>query len=130
MLSYLTNSVRPELQMAVHQTARFSVNPMRSHELAIMRIDRYLVDNPERGIVYHVDKNKGLEVYVDADFAGGWNSSDSENADNVLSRTGYVICYANCPVVWCSKLQTEIALSTAEAEYIALSQALRAAIPL
>ena len=47
MLSYLCNSVRPEIQMAVHQTARFSVNPMRSHELAINRIGRYLVDNPD-----------------------------------------------------------------------------------
>ena len=49
-------------------------------------------------------------------FAGGWSAADSENADNVLSRTGFVICYASCPIIWCSKLQTEIALSTAEAE--------------
>jgi len=42
MLSYLANSVRPEIMMAFHQTARFSVNPMRSHELAVMRIGRYL----------------------------------------------------------------------------------------
>ena len=39
-----------------------------------------------------------------------------------MSRIGYVIIYAGCPVLWCSKLQTEIALSTIEAEYIALSQ--------
>ena len=130
MLSYLANSVRPEIQMAVHQTARFSMNPMRSHELAIMRIGRYLVDNPDRGMIYTVDKSKGLEVYVDADFAGCWSSADSSNADNVLSRTGFVICYAGCPVIWSSKLQTEIALSTAEAEYIAMSQALREAIPI
>ena len=71
MLSYLCNSVRPEIQMAVHKTVRFSVNPMRSHELAINWIGRYLVDNPDRGMVYNVDKTKGLEVYVDADFAGG-----------------------------------------------------------
>ena len=129
MMSYLCNSVRPDIQMAVHQTARFSVDPMRSHELAIMRICRYLVDSPERGMRYRVDKDKGLEVYVDADFAGGWSAADSSNADNVLSRTGFVICYANCPVMWCSKLQTEIALSTAEAEYIAMSHALREAIP-
>jgi hypothetical protein len=38
MLSYLANSVRPEIQMAVHQTARFSIKPMNSHELGIMRI--------------------------------------------------------------------------------------------
>jgi hypothetical protein len=38
MLSYLSNSVSPDIQMAVHQTAQFYVNPMQSHKLAIMRI--------------------------------------------------------------------------------------------
>ena len=38
--------------------------------------------------------------------------------------------YANCPIFWRSTLQTEIALSTAEAEYIAFSTALRLVIPL
>ena len=89
-----------------------------------------MVSNPDKGIIYNVDKSKGLEVYVDANFAGGWSQADAQNADNVLSRTGYIICYANCPIIWGSKLQTEIALSTAEAEYIALSQALREAIPI
>ena len=41
-----------------------------------------------------------------------------------------VIMNANCPIYWASKLQTKIALSTAEAEYTALSQALREVIPL
>jgi hypothetical protein len=89
-----------------------------------MRIGRYLCNNWEQGIVYKVDKLKGIEVYVDADFAGGWSSADADNADNALSRTNFVNCYANCPLVWCSKLQTEIALSTAEAEYIAVSHTL------
>ena len=47
-----------------------------------------------------------------------------------MSRTGLVILYANCPIFLASRLQTEIALSTAEAEYIALSSALREVIPL
>jgi hypothetical protein len=47
----------------------------------------------------------------------------------VMSRTGFVIMYAGCPITWSSKLQTEIALSTTEAEYIALSQAMREVIP-
>ena len=55
--------------------------------------------------------------------------ADSKKTDNVLSRTGFVIRYAVCPVIWSSKLQTEIALSTAEAEYIAMSQALQEALP-
>jgi hypothetical protein len=41
MLSYLGNSIHPDIQMAVHQMARFSVNPMRLHELAIMHIGQY-----------------------------------------------------------------------------------------
>ena len=47
-----------------------------------------------------------------------------------LSRTGFVLNYAGCPIVWKSTLQTMIALSTAEAEYLALSSALRTTIPM
>jgi hypothetical protein len=96
MLNYLGNSIQPEIQMAVHQTACFSVNPMRLHKLAIMRIGCYLCNICEQGIIYKVDKLKGIEVYVDTDFAGGWSSANADNADNVLSQTGFVICYANC----------------------------------
>jgi hypothetical protein len=129
MLSYLEKSVRPEIQMAMHQTARFSVNLMRLHESAIMSIGRYLCNNCEWGIIYKVDKSKGIEVYFDADFAGGWSSADADNADNVLSQTGFVICYVNCPLIWCSELQTEIALSNAETEYITIVHALWDTIP-
>jgi hypothetical protein len=59
---------------------------------------------------------------VDADFAGTWSASTADKTSSVKSRTGYVITFASCPVLWCSKLQTEISLSTTEAEYIALSQ--------
>jgi hypothetical protein len=71
----------------------------------------------------------GIECYVDADFAGGWDITTSADADNVMSHTGFVITYANCHIYWVSCLQTEIALSTAEAEYmIAMSSALREVI--
>jgi len=69
-------------------------------------------------------------MYVDADFAGTWHQEYSELRDCALSRTGYIITYCNCPVHWASKLQTEIALSTTESEYIALSMAARELIPL
>ncbi len=45
------------------------------------------------------------------------------------SRSGWVIFYAGCPVSWASKLQSQIALSTTKAEYIAMSQALHDIIP-
>ena len=82
------------------------------------------------GIVYNPDTTKGLECYVDTDFAGGWQQADSDDVDYILSRTGMVIMYANCPIFWRITLQTQIALSTAEVEYIALSSALRLALPL
>ena len=63
-------------------------------------------------------------------FAGVWQQAESHKPDNVLSRTGMVIVYANCPIFWRSTLQMEIALSTAEADYIELSTALRQVIPL
>jgi len=54
----------------------------------------------------------------------------SEDAITAKSRTGFIIMYAGCPIAWCSKLQTMVALSTAEAEYIMLSHSLREVIPM
>ena len=71
-----------------------------------------------------------LELYVDADFAGLWNAEKGDDSTSVKSRTGYIIMIGGTPVIWTSKLQTEIALSTCEAEYIALSTAMRALLPM
>jgi hypothetical protein len=76
------------------------------------------------------DSSKGIEVYGNADFAGGRDPGNASNPDSVYFRTGYVIWYARCPIYWYSKLHTEIALSTAKAEYIVLSQALRETLPM
>ena len=59
-----------------------------------------------------------------------WERGDPDKPENLLLRTGYLITYAGHPVVWCSKLQTDIALSTTEAEYITSSQALQQVIPM
>ena len=88
---------------------------MLSHEKAIMCLGCYLLDTRKCSIIYKPDCLKGLECNVDADFAGGWTQANASNAENVLSRTGYVIMYASCPILWVSQLQTKIALSTAEA---------------
>ena len=51
MLRYLANSARPEIHMEVHQTARYLMNTMQSHELDIMRIGQYMVYNPDCGVI-------------------------------------------------------------------------------
>jgi len=48
-----------------------------------------------------------------------------KQVSSVYLQTGYVITYADCPILWVSRLQTEMALSTTEAEYIALLQAMQ-----
>ena len=86
--------------MAVHQCARFSNSPMLIHEKAVKRIAKYTSTTTDRGIVFRPDKTKGLEYYADADFAGSWNTEDSNDANNVLSRSGYVIYYTGYPVLF------------------------------
>lgn len=68
----------------------------------------------------HPNKPKGLEVFMDASFSEDRNCSFSKNVLLVLSRTGFAVKYMNCPLLWISKLQTEIVLSIIEAEYIVL----------
>ena len=75
--------------MAVHQTARFSNEPMLSHEKAIMRLGRYLLDTQKRGIIYKPDRSKGLECYVDADFAGGWIQANASNQRHHIRKLPY-----------------------------------------
>ena len=130
MLNYLAGTTRPDIAMAVHQAARFCIDPKLSHERAIYRLGKYIRGTADKGIIIKPDKTKGLECFVDADFAGGWNAEDADDASSVYSRTGYIITYADCPLHWISKLQSEVALSTTESEYIALSQAMRDVIPL
>jgi hypothetical protein len=121
--------IRPDITMATQQCARFCNDPPnRDHEEAVKRICRYLYKTKDQGLVLHPDKSRGLECYVDADWAGSWQDRSSNDPLSSHSRTGYVIKYAGCPIIWASKMQPLIALSTTEAEYIALSTALREVI--
>ena len=115
--------------MGTHQCARFNNYPHLSNERAVNRIGRYLLITRDKGMIYRPDITRDLECYVAADFSGGWKYDNHDSLESVLSRTGFVIMYAGCPITWGSKLQTEIALSTTESEYIALSSAMREVIP-
>ncbi len=81
-------------------------------------------------MILHPRDDYTIDCYTDADFAGLWGHEHPEDPHCVRSRTGYVILLAGCPVLWVSKLQTEIALSTMEAEYVALSNACKDLFPI
>ena len=101
------------------------------HGAAVEYLIKYLRGTRSKGIIFISAPEESFTVYADADFAGNWNRGEAEHDDaTAKSHTGYVIKFAGCPIVWTSKLQTQIALSTTEAEYIALSEAMRATIPL
>ena len=129
-IMYLSSNTRCELSMANHQCARFFIDPRTPHGIALRRIGRYLLGTRDKGMIAKPTKDLTLDCYADADFAGLFSSSDPDDPKSVKSCSGFVITLGKIPVSWCSKLRSETALSTMEAEYISLSQALQALLPL
>ena len=130
-LNFLEKSTCPDIAYAGHQCARFSSNPKQSHGKAVEHIASYLKGTRDHGIIIKPDTVKSMEVFADADFSGNWNRIDAEFDPNTAkSRTGYLITFCDCPIIWTSKIQTTIALSSTKTEYAALSQSMREAVPL
>jgi hypothetical protein len=130
MLLYLSTNTRPDISFAVSQVGRFSASPKQSHAIAVKTIIRYLAGTKDKGMILKPRGDLKLELYCDADFAGLYKREPDNSPDSARSRTGYIIKLGGCPLVWKSHLQTDMALSTLEAEYSALSQALRTLLPL
>jgi len=129
-LNFLEKGTIPDIAYATHQVARFCEDPRDAHVKAVVHLGKYLKHTRSEGIILKPDKLKSIEVYADADFAGNWNINTAEHdASTAKSRSGYIVLYAGCPIIWSSKLQTQVALSTTEAEYVSLSQALREVVP-
>jgi hypothetical protein len=82
-------------------------------------------------LVFSVDGLRGakasaFEVHMDCDFVENWVKEDAmEDPSTAKSQTGYVITYGGCPIIWASKLQTKVVLSSTESEYVGLSESLR-----
>ena len=129
-LLFLEKSSRPDLTYAVHQCARFSHDPKVEHGNAVKRIGRYLKGTMDKGLIMKSDLSSKLQLHVDADFAGNWDKEIASNDPaTAQSRHGYVLSYCGIPLLWASQLQSIIALSTTEAEYIGMSKALQDTLP-
>ena len=77
------------------------------------------------------DFTKGLEVFVDSDWSGNWDVTKPESdPDTARSRYRFIVRFAGVPIFHASRLMSLIALSSTEAEYIALSEATREVLPL
>ena len=114
-LLYLSTHTRPDIAFAVSNVAKFCSRPTKEHWTAVKRIMRYLKGTTSYGLLYCETNPKNCVGYSDADWGG--------DTDDYKSTSGYVFQFGGTAVSWKSKKQTSVALSTAEAEYIALSSA-------
>ena len=113
-LRYLADGTRFDIAYAVGVLARFSANPGPVHWAAAQHVLRYLQGTKHYALVYR----KGVEgepfmTYGDADLGG--------NADSGKSTTGYIVLMSGAAISWQSKLQSIVAKSTTEAEFVAAS---------
>ena len=96
------------------------------HEIGVKHIDRYLKGTKTKGLVMKPDlKNLRLYLFADGDFVCLYSTKDKQYPISVKSRTGLLLNFGGVPILWSSKLQSEIALSTMEVENIALSQGIK-----
>ncbi len=133
MMMYLACNSRPDIAFAVNQCARHTHHPTALHGKYLKQIGRYLQSTKDKGMIINPTRSNDslyVECYADADFAGLWGREDVHDPHCVKSRSGYLILINGCPILWKSKLQTETAWSTMEAEYVALSTACRDVIPI
>jgi hypothetical protein len=129
-LNYLAQTTRPDIMYMTHHIAKYLWDPRQSHGEAILYLVRYLKKTCDLGLNFKPDPKKSVECYCDANFSGNWNKAFSAvNSSTAKSQSECIIFYAGCPISWASKLQSQVALSTTEAEYIAMSQSLCDVIP-
>lgn len=120
-LMYAMVCTRPDIAQAVGVVSKYMSNPGKEHWKAVKWILRYLKGTKSMGIVF--ERKKGAEFvagYVDSDYAA--------DLDKRRSTSGYVFTIASGPVSWRSMLQATSALSTTEAEYMALTEASKEAV--
>ena len=119
-LLYAAIATRPDIAQAVGVVSKFCANPTQNHLTAAKRILRYLKATAYLGLSYKKCADGNLIGYSDADWVG--------DIDDCHSTSGNVFSFACGAVSWLSKKQATVSLSTAEAEYVALSTATQEAI--
>ncbi|KMQ85397.1 retrovirus-related pol polyprotein from transposon tnt 1-94 [Lasius niger] len=110
---HASQGTRPDISYAVNMVSRFSNNPEKAYWVAVKRICRYLKGTSKLKLEFSKEGNSTIHDYGDADWA-------NESIDR-RSITGSLFKLQGGPISWQSKKQSTVALSTTEAEYMALS---------
>ncbi|XP_059669036.1 secreted RxLR effector protein 161-like [Cornus florida] len=104
-------ATRPNISFSIGVCARYQADPREQHILAVKRIIRYVNSTLNYGLCYSSEFNSEIAGYTDADLAG--------NKDDRKSTSGGCFYIGINLVLWYSKKQNCISLSSYEAEYIA-----------
>ncbi|KAJ9551831.1 hypothetical protein OSB04_015876 [Centaurea solstitialis] len=113
-LMYAMVCTRPDIAHAVGVVSRFMSDPGREHWEAVKWLLRYLKGTSNMGLCFK-GKDSVLRGYTDADLGG--------SKKTFKSTTGYIFTVGGTAVSWMSRLQKSVALSTTEAEYMAVAEA-------
>lgn len=116
-LMYAMVGTRPDIAAAVGILSRFTHNPQRTHWNMVKRVLGYLKGTKSYGLTYRKTGSQKFVGYSDADWAGDKNGRKS--------TYGYVFKVGGGAIAWKSQLQKSVALSTTEAEYVGLSEAMK-----
>lgn len=119
-LMYAMVGSRPELAYAVGLVCRYMGKPGKDHWLAVKWIMQYIRGALKTNLTFTKEDNFKVKGYCDSDYAS--------DLDKRRSITGYVFTVGGNTVSWRSVLQKVVALSTTEAEYMALSESVREAL--
>lgn len=119
-LMYAMVGSRPDLAYAVGLVCRYMSKPGKEHWLAVKWIMRYIKGALGINLTFTRGSDFKVRGYCDSDYAS--------DLDKSRSTTGYVYTVGGNTVSWRSSLQKVVALSTTEAEYMALSDAVREGI--
>ena len=118
-LMYAMLGTRPDIAYAVSVVSRFAAKPTQTHKATVTRIFRYLRKTVDYVLVFN-GPLAALSGYSDSDWAG--------DHDTRKSTSGYVFNVGSAVISWSSKLQSTVALSSCEAEYIGQTNATKEAI--
>ena len=113
-LLYLANCTRPDIAAATSHLSRFMSKPTQLHWVQAKRVLRYLSGTKDLCLTYSGDVSTDPIFWQDASYADGHERK---------SRTGLVAMMCGGAVLWAVRLQPTTALSTVEAEYMALAAA-------
>lgn len=116
-LNYLACGTRPDIAFATNCLAQFNSNPRENHWAAVKRIIKYLKGTKDIAISYNPSRQIELSLYSDADWG--------KNEKNRRSVSGAILLLNGSPIIFLSRRQKSVSLSSTEAEYISACEAVK-----